>query len=293
MEFNITFPEKIISNINIGGMIMVSVIFILGFIIFMRYSAKIMPAFLGLLAYLLFVVAGVEIVTLILSNIPVIGNLLLETVGMFCITRAVITALLIHLTRYLIISFTNRNQDITLGNALICGVGMATCPSIIMGLELISISSLGTLINTEGLSTLVADMTAEELNMLVDMVKQTVEIPPVYFLLRVINNSIDVVYHVAACLIIYAIIKKGLPKFWYAIAIVFNVILQSASMFADYQVFTDYMMLTITKGIILICVIVCVLKIDAKYLGGELRSFDKIRNKPSGSMPKFGKLKNR
>ncbi len=292
MDYNIVFPEQIISNVNTAGLIMISVVFVLGFVIFMRYSAQIMPAVIGLLAYLLIVVAGVELVTMLLTMIPGLGALLMQTALAFCLTRTVVLAVLIHFTRLLVINFANRNQNITLGDAMISGLGMGTCQAIVSGVDFLTLSSLGTMVNTEGLATLVQGMSEKEIADIVTSLEQTIEIPPVFFLLKGINNSLDIIFHVAAALIVYAIIKKGLPAIWYGITILFNVLLQVISMFGDYQVIDNYMALSVAKLLVLVVMIVCVFRIDSNYLGNEFRSFDKMR-KSSGAMPKFGKLKNK
>ncbi len=292
MNYNITFPEQIISNVNTAGLIMISVIFVLGFVIFMRYSAQIMPAIIGLLAYLLLVVAGVEVVTMLLTMIPGLGGLLVGTALAFCLTRTVIMAVLVHFTRAIIINFTNRNQNITLGDAMIGGLGMGTCHAIVSGVDFLTLSSLGTMVNSEGLATLVQGMSAEEVAEIVASLEQTIEIPPMFFLLKGLNNSLDIVFHVMAAIIVYAIVKKGLPAIWYGITIVFNIFAQAASMFGDYQVVSNYAVLSFFKLVVVGSMIVCVLRIDTNYLGNEVKSFDKMR-KSKGAMPKFAKLKNK
>lgn len=292
MNYNITFPEQIISNVNTAGLIMISVIFVLGFVIFMRYSAQIMPAIIGLLAYLLLVVAGVEVVTMLLTMIPGLGGLLVGTALAFCLTRTVIMAMLVHFTRAIIINFTNRNQNITLGDAMIGGLGMGTCQAIVSGVDFLTLSSLGTMVNSEGLATLVQGMSAEEVAEIVASLEQTIEIPPMFFLLKGLNNSLDIVFHVMAAIIVYAIVKKGLPAIWYGITILFNIFAQAASMFGDYQVVSNYAVLSFFKLVVVGSMIVCVLRIDTNYLGNEVKSFDKMR-KSKGAMPKFGKLKNK
>ena len=70
MNYNITFPEQSINFVNAGGIILVSAVIVIGFILLMRYSAKLMPGFMGLLVYMVLVVFGVEAVTFLLSVIP-------------------------------------------------------------------------------------------------------------------------------------------------------------------------------------------------------------------------------
>ena len=102
----------------------------------------------------------------------------------------------------------------------------------------------------------------------------------------------DIIFHVAAAIIVYAIVKKGLPAIWYGITILFNVFAQAASMFGDYQVVGNYVVLSVFKLVVVASMIVCVFRIDTNYLDDEFKSFDKMR-KSSGAMPRFGKLKNK
>ncbi|MDD6573386.1 MAG: hypothetical protein PUF12_13460 [Thermoflexaceae bacterium] len=292
MDYNITFPQESLNLLNAGGIIMISAIIIIGFILLMRYSAKLMPGFMGMLAYLIVVVVGVELVTYILSVVPGLNMVLFSTSTGYCITRAVIFALLIHLTRWIAIRFSDRNGELELGDALMAGLGTAIGQAIISGMDLIYISTLGTTINSYGMEQLLDGMTAEEIAGMMESVEQTISVPPMFYLFKGLNCTIDVVFQTAACLLIYAILKKGLPAFWHGILIVLTVILQVASLFGDYLVVENFMALTMVKFLVLVILIIAALRIDTEYLSNELKSFDKLKTS-SGKMPKFNNVKNK
>lgn len=292
MDYSITFPQQTISFLNAGGIIMVSVVFIIGFILLMRYAAKVLPGFLGLLAYLLVVVVGMELITFLLSAIPVLNTLLFGTVLGFCLTRAVIMAGLTHLTRLLVMKFSDRTQDLELGGALMGGLGIAIGQAVIAGFDFIYLSTVATNVNTYGLEALLSDLEAAEQASMLQSIESTIAIEPVFFLLRGLNCTMDIIFQVAVMLLMYAIAKKGLPAFWHGIIVVFNILLTSLSLFGDYGAFDNYVLLFVLKLITLICVIIVVLKIDTDYLNGELKSFDKLKKKKD-TMPKFRNIKNK
>lgn len=287
MDYNVTFPEQSISFLNAGGIIMISVIIVIGFILLMRYSAKLMPGFTGLLVYLVLVVAGVEIVTYIFAAVPGLNSFLFGSSLMFCITRAVIFALLIHASRWIVIKFSDRNQDLALGDALMGGLGIAIGQAIISGVDLIYLSTLGTTINTYGMESLLEGMSAEEIADIMESVNMTVSVPSAYYLCKGLNCALDIVFQVIVCLLLYAILKKGLPVFWHGVIIISNIVLQAMSLFADYMVTENYSVFTMIKVLVVFIVICAALKIDTDYLGNELKSFDKA--KMTGSLPRFKK----
>ena len=291
MNYNITIPQQSVTFINLAGMIMISVIIIVGFIILMRYSAKIMPGFMGLLCYLLIVVVGTELVTFVLASIPLFAGILLGHQTAFCITRAVIAAGLSHATRFILLKFTDRNQDMQLGDALMGGLGIAIGEAIVVGTSFIYLSALASTVNTYGLEALLADVSQAEQAELVEYVSGVASIIPATFLLQGLSYALDIVFQVAVLLLLYAVVKKGLPLFWHGIVIAANIVLEALSLFANYSVL-DYGVVVVVKLVILIGVIVAALRVDADYLGGELRSFSKMMKKKE-AMPKFDNIKNK
>lgn len=289
MNYNITIPQQSVTFINLAGMIMISVIIIFGFIILMRYSAKIMPGFMGLLCYLLIVVVGMELVTFVIMLVPPLAGILLGQQTAFCITRAVIAAGLSHVVRIVLLKFTDRNQDMQLGDALMGGLGIAIGEAIVVGTSFIYLSALASTVNTYGLEALLADASQAEQAELVDYISGVASIMPNTFLMQGLNYALDIVFQVAVLLLLYAVVKKGLPMFWHGIVIAVNIVLEALSLFANYSIL-DYSIVVIIKLVILVGVIVAALRVDADYLGGELRSFSKMR-KQKDAMPKFGNVK--
>lgn len=288
----IVFPKQSLSFIYIGGILMISALFIIGFILLMRYAARLVPGIFGLLIYLVFVVVGVEIVTLLISALPGAGQLLLGGLTAFCITRSVILALLMHLTRWTVIRYSDRNNDLGLGDAMMGGLGIALSQAIVSGMELIYLSTLGTTINNYGLEALFKDTAQEEIDSVMELVNKTISIEPAYFLCKGINNTVDIIFQVGACIVIYAIVKRGLPAVSHLIVIAANIALSMASMFTDYETGGNYVMLTGIKLFVTAAMAVWVIKIDRDNLNGELASFDNARIQ--ARMPKTdGNLKNK
>ena len=292
MDYNITIPEQSVMFINLSGIIMISTIIIIGFILLMRYAAKFVPGLMGLLCYLLLVVVGTELITYVIAAIPVLGTMLLGQVMLFCITRAVITAGLCHATRVIVLKFTDRNQDMQLGDALMGGLGIAIGGAIVVGTSFIYLSTLAATVNTYGLEALMADISQAEQAELATYIANIASIAPVTFLMQGLGYTIDIVFQVAVLLLLYAVIKKGLPVFWHGVIIVSNIILEAVSLFTNYSVWENYMMMVLIKLIILVGIVVAALRVDSDYLGGELRSFAKLKRKKD-AMPKFNDIKNK
>lgn len=292
MTYDITFPKQIIDFAGAGGMIMISAIIVIGFIVLVRYSAKILPGFLAMLFYLLLVVVGAEIVFSVIAVIPGINGLLSTYPLAFYGTYAVVLAVLTHLTRFIVVKYTNRDNGLELGDALMCGLGVAIGQAIISGMELIAVSTLGETINTYGIAELLSDRSVEEIAETVADIQQIIAIEPGYYLCIGINGMLDIIFQTGVLLLLYAIVKKGLPTFWHGIIIVMNAVITGASLYGGYLMGGNYVTITMIKVAVVILLVIVALKVDADYLGGELRSFSKLK-KSGGKMPKFNKVKNK
>lgn len=315
MDYSITIPEQSVMFINLSGMIMISVLFVMGFIILKRYAAKIIPGFMGLLCYLLIVVVGTELITALIAAVPPFGRVLLGTEVSFCITRAVITAGLVHATRMLVVKFTDRNQDMKLGDALMGGLGIAVGQAVIIGASFIVLTTLASTVNTYGLEALLADVeqqqtgdvavrvgeaaelheaagVSSEADELYAYVENIASIEPLTYLMQGISYTIDIIFQVVVLLLLYAVIKKGLPVFWHGIIAAGNFILELLSLFANYAVWDNYGLVLLCKLAVLVGITAAALRIDAAYLNGELRSFAKLKRKKD-AMPKFNDIKNK
>lgn len=291
MYSEIIFPEQILDFIVAGGIIMISAIIIIGFILIMRYSAKMMPAFLSLLIYLVVVYVGVRVLVTIASLIPGLNKIMAESLMAYCVVNAVLTALMMHLTRFVVLKFADANGDLELGTAMMAGLGAAISQAILSGIDMISWWVIGNNINAMGVNELLKGMPAEDAQRYIETIEGILALPENFFLLKGIGNTIDIVFQVAVCVILYGVIKKGVPAFWHMIIIGVNIVLSATTIMGDYGVTSDYMTLTIIKTVVLVAVIIVALRLDSEILNGELRSFSKL--KTAKSMPKFNNLKNK
>lgn len=295
MYQDIIFPKQSLDFIGYGGVIIVSVLFVIAFLLVMRYSAKLMPGLFGLLFYLVIVYVGTEIVTMVLSFIPGLNGVLFGNSLMFCLTRAVIMALLLHLGRFIVLKISARYDDFALGDAMMGGFGIALGQTIVAGMDLIYLSTLGTTVNEYGMEYLLTDMTAEEIATVMQSVEKTISLPSIFFLLKGINIAADVIFSVAAAVIVYAVLKKGLDTYWYAISVGLNVLVIFTGLAGDYEVTAEYLWVTILKLTFVAVMAMMVLRVDRQYLNGELRSFDKLRTRgdKNKKMPKVGNTRNK
>lgn len=291
MDYNITFPQQTITYINGSGILMISIIFVIGFILYKRYAAKFMPGLMGILAFLMLGIVGTELITLLLSAIPGINRLLYNSAVAFCITRALVFAVLIHVTKILVLKFADMSSNMELGDALMGGLGIAIGQAVVSGMDFMYISSIGSAINQNGVEQFLVDVSAEEAESLLEYIYKTIEIPPMFFLLKGFNCTLDIVFTVITCLFIYAIVKKGLSSVWHVILIVSTTMVQLVSLLGDYGVSSNYFILSALKLLIVIVTVIMAFRIDAEYLAGEFRSFEKLKKKKS--MPKFNDVKNK
>lgn len=292
MDFgNITFPEQILDYIAAGGMIMISAIIIIAFILLMRYAAKLLPGLLALLIYLVVAYAGVEVLTGIMVMLPGLNQLLTGSIMWYCAIRAILMALLMHLTRWIVLKFANKNSELELGTAMMAGLGAAIGQTILSGMDMIAWWTIGDNINVYGINDLLQGMEVEQAQEYVDRIEAILALPENFFLLKGISNTVDIVFQVAVCVIMYALIKNGVKVFWHWVIIGLSAVLSLTTLVGDYGITDQYMTLTLIKLAVIVTVIIVALRMDRVVLNGELSSFSKL--KTGKSMPKFNNLKNK
>lgn len=287
---NITFSQQLISCINGGGIILISAILIIAIIVFMRYAPKLIPGMIGVCLYLLVVFVGAEFTTMILTMIPGVNSLLINSSIGFCIIRGIIIALLMSVSAWLVVKLANRNCDVTVGTAMIGGLGIAIGDAILNGMDFLYLSAMATTVNNNSIEELVQGMTAEEADTLIASIKNVASTDGVVYIVKGLNCALSVVFIVALAIIAYALIKYSANKVYLLYATIADALLIATATYSSID-YTYYLIIFLIRLTITGLMVYAVIKLDQTVFGGEIASFDKLRT--GKTMPKFNNLKNK
>ncbi|MCR5216122.1 MAG: hypothetical protein K6C69_04245 [Lachnospiraceae bacterium] len=294
MNYELTFSADTISMANTGGMILLFAIFILGFIAVVRYSAKIMPGFVSCLTYLLLAVGALELVMALLASIPVVNQVVYGDVLLYCVIRSLLAAVAIAASiTCSFLFFKNRAGGITLGNSMMVGIGCGLAIAIVLGMDLLSVATVGATVNQEGLTTLFQGMEAEEIESLYESLEHTASLPAYFFLLKGIMGIFEIILVTATSILEYAVNHKGAKRTYLYIALADLFVVALSNAVVDYAVTNEFISMTIVAGGSVLAVCGLVFYVDKMYCGKELASFDKLKRTPSpkGSIKKAASKK--
>lgn len=281
-------PEQTISYLDANSILILSIAFVMGFVLIMRYSAKIMPAFVGIVAYIVFGFIGTQMLSILVIAIPGLSGVILSNAIIYCVYKVTVTALMLQAGRYICIKLISK-EGYELGNSLMTGFGMAVGYGLIMGFNNILTSVLCTTINDMGVEALVEGMAAEEAATYIESYRYLCDQPSIYFLLTGVSSVIDMVFITAVCLITYGIFKEKLQSYMHYVVVVANIaVLMPSELMSSYDL-DNYVMYIIIKLVIIFMLISGMFYVDKYYLGGEFATAGEGTVKATGHLPRFKK----
>lgn len=272
MDLTRTVPADTVAFMTAGGIILLSMIIVMAIIIVKRYDAKFLPAVVGIVTYFILAYGAGEGLIMILSYVPGLFNSLV----VYCIIRAIIIAGFLAVGRHIIFSVFLKDTP-EFGDSLIIGLGIGAGAALMFGIDLISGITVCNIVNNIGLETLVSDLTAEEAESLVASIEIFFTLDKTVYLLRSINVVIDVLFNIVICEVAYGVSRKLLEFKWSIIAAAFNAAVLLPSVLFDYGFIGNAYMATGIKLAIFVAVVLVVLNLDSRYIGGKLREYKPLR----------------
>lgn len=281
-------PAQTISFLEANLMIVISVVFVLGFILIMRYSAKIVPALVGVLSYVVFGLLGTECVCMLAGSVQGIGRLIFSNVLGYCVFRAVILALMYHAARFLTVKIVLK-ENCTIGNTMAAGLGNAAGLAVVTGIEYMVSSALASTINELGIDAMLEGYDEQQTEMMIQSVTTLVTSQPVTYLLRGIATALDMAALVILCVFLYGILEKKLPPVYHWIIIGVNAAVILPTNLIEYYNPQQAVLFTIVKITIVVFMFWGMLYVDSRYLGKAFAEVNANKYQTTGHLPRMKK----
>lgn len=281
-------PAQTISFLDANLMIVISVIFVLGFVLVVRYSAKIVPAIVGAVAYLIFGFLGTECICMIFGMLPGIGALIYSNAVIFSIFRAVVLAVMYHVGRFITIKLTSK-EKYTIGNSMMAGFGNAFGFAVVSGFNYMYSSVLASTINELGVDALLEGYTGEEADSILQSLTTLVTVEPVTYLLLGIGTALDIIAMVILCVFLYGIMTDKLPLQYHWIMIGANAAIILPSTLIECYSVEQCMLLTIVKITMIVVLFWGMLYVDGRYLDKAFTAVNAGKYRTTTHLPRMKK----
>jgi len=287
-----TVPTDTVNYLGVVGMFIVSSIFILMFIMFKRYKARIMPLLMGILAYLIFGFVGYNVIISLIFKIPgfevAYNNNTVVFAGMFLVVFvAMFTAARIICMK---IMYPNYERP---GDVLIFGLGISMCEALLYVLSSITLVVWASGINASGMTELFKDFTQEDIVSSYNSISLLFTAPSILWILLCISSIMDILLNCGLAILTFGVVSKKIPTWWYAVSAAINFFVILPFKLYDVSSTMGVIIPFIIKVVLFIVAVFVIYRVDIDHIGGIIRYTGKKDIKISTGMPKFGKLSNK
>lgn len=281
-------PTQTISFLDMNLMIVISVIFVLGFVLVVRYSARVIPAIIGAVAYLLFGFLGTECVCMVFGMIPGIGNFIYSNAVIFSVFRAVVLAAMYHVGRVLTVTLTSK-EKYTIGNSMMAGFGNAVGFAVVSGFNYMYSSVMASTINEMGVEALLEGYTAEQAESMLQSINALVTVSPMTYLLLGIGTALDIIAMVILCVFLYGIMMEKLSFKYHWIMIGANAAIILPSTLIECYSVEQCILFTIIKITAVVVLFWGMLYVDGRYLDKAFATANANKYQTTTHLPRMKK----
>lgn len=281
-------PAQTISFLNADMIIIISVLFVLGFVLIVRYMGKVVPAIVGAVAYVIFGFLGTEALCMILASIPGINSLVYANAVVYSVVRAVIIALMYQAARFITIKITSK-EKYTIGNSMMAGFGMSVAYGLVSGFNYMYMSVMGSTINELGMEAMFEGYTQEEMTAMAQSFDSLVHAPSQLYIMLGIGAAIDIIFMVLICVVVSGVMDGRINKNVHFAVIAANAAIVLPTTLLECYSTDIYMTATVIKVAVLAFTIMGMLYADKTYLSQEFAQGDSQKYKTTTHLPRMKK----
>jgi len=286
-----TVSSDTVGYLGVVGMIIISSIFILIFIMFKRYKARFIPFLVGILAYCLFVFMGYNMIASLIFKAPGFeaaynnsavfnGINLLVFVAMFTVARIISMKMM----------YPKYDRP---GDVLIFGLGISMCEALLFVFSSMILGTWATGINASGMTELFKDFTQEDVISYYNSISLLFTAPSILWILLCISSIMDIVLNCGLAVLTFGVVSKKIPVWWYSVCAAINFLVILPFKLYDTSSTMGVIIPFAIKTVLFIVAIYAIYRVDTNDIGGIIRFKGKSQTKISTGMPKFGKLSNK
>lgn len=227
LAYDLSVSAGSITAMTLAGVAAFASLVVSLFLLFKKYKAKFMPLIIGAICYFGFAYMFYMIIEAMLLSIPGAKEVIDKTI----VTSIIRSALPLGITSFMGIYvgskvlFDNKsdNRFNTVQNALIFAVGFVFVSTIYIAFNYLTYVSVAQAINETGIDGLLAAMSdADETmeQMMVNMCNSS----PLSYLVGGVSRVVVMLFEMAVCCVVFAVMKKGMKKSYLWIVAIMQVV---------------------------------------------------------------------
>lgn len=282
-------PADAINYLGIGGMIIISALVVLIYIFLKRYRGRLVPLLAGLIGYIIFMGIGYNLAVTLLFTIPGMESSYEYNKAVITVIFMVIYVGLLTLGRIIFgkLLFTNYDQP---GDVLNFGLGLGICDAVICAFSTLTLLIWASGINNTGMESLFKDFSEAEIISAYDTISSLFTSPGYFWVILGLSATIDIFVSCGMAILVYGVITKKLPVWWYAASAGMNLIIVLPFKLYDTSSALGILIPFGLKTIFFVGALFIIYKVDNEFIGGIIGFNAKNGFNVDKTMPKFGKL---
>lgn len=284
-------PSQTESFLIAAGIIIISCIFVFGFIFIRRYKGKFLPILIGVLGYVSFIFIAYNLLSMIIYSVPGISSMADSNVITLNVTFTIILTAMFVLARYFLVKIMLTKYDGT-GNILNIGLGLGLGEAIMYAFSTLTLTVWCTWISGDGLAAIFQEFSAEEAISTYNSISMLFDSPSIVWIVLSVSAVMDMLSCAVFTIITYGVIKGKLENWWIAVSAGLNFLLLLPFKIYDSTSMESISVMSIIKISVFVAVMFIVYKLNKGALDGMLSGSGQTVKKAT-NMPKFGKLSNK
>ena len=193
-----TLPSGVEGMIMAGGILMLSFFIVMFIVVKKRWEGKVVPFFLGLLSYVIFVFICVNLIMSAFALIPSVDMAFSYNQHAYTIVYCVVASVAFLAARVVLGNMITQRYD-TRGDVYMAGMGCIA-------------------IRNEGLEQAFQGLSNSDITSTYESVSTLFNAPIALWLLMGLGCIMDMLIHFALTNATYGVITGSLPKYWYALS---------------------------------------------------------------------------
>ena len=208
------YTKKLSSETGFKGLLKKIVMFI---VVKKRWEGKVVPFFLGLLSYVIFVFICVNLIMSAFALIPSVDMAFSYNQHAYTIVYCVVASVAFLAARVVLGNMITQRYD-TRGDVYMAGMGLGIGDGILYGVTAVSYYVWCIAIRNEGLEQAFQGLSNSDITSTYESVSTLFNAPIALWLLMGLGCIMDMLIHFALTNATYGVITGSLPKYWYALS---------------------------------------------------------------------------
>lgn len=249
IDFTRVLPEGLEMAIGSGGALVLTVILVMAILFVKRWKGRIMPMFLGVAAYIMFAFLPTTVVLMLLSMVPSVSEGFTYNPQAYVIVNCGMLAITSLLARYVVGKMVTQRYE-RQGDIYMAGLGIGIGNALNYAMTTISMYIWCIAINSDGLISLLEDLSEEEAVATYESIEMLYTAPLTLWTLFAVNAVMDIVMQFILTNVTYGAMKAQIPTMWYSISAVITFVMLITFQMYDETSLTSIVIWFVVKAVL-------------------------------------------